>query len=279
MSSGRDACKSAGYWGKLALRWQQLGPPLRPSAEDLAVCQEVIGRWSGSARAPRAMVLGTTPEYFHLPWSAGTELVAVDYTQAMIDRVWPGGAGGAICADWQSLPLADASRDIVLCDGGLLTLRFPEGVRKLAENLRRIIAPQGFCVFRCYVLPEKRETVETVLGDFRAGRISNLNELKMRLWLAANARGEEGVELAHVWEIVHDIMGDADESAQKTGWPTALLRAIDHYRGCSVRFFFFDVKALCDIFCREIGGFELVEVRVPGYAMGPQCPTVVFRRA
>ena len=139
------------HWTKISRRWKQLAPPLRPCAEDIAGYTEVIRLWTTSFGVPRALILGVTPELYYLSWPAGKELIAVDHTQGMIDTVWPGPKSSAICAGWTELPLPDRSRDVVLCDGGLNGLSYPDDLSRLVHELHRVVAPNGLCGIRLFV--------------------------------------------------------------------------------------------------------------------------------
>ena len=46
--------KASPHWHAIARRWNQVGPPLRPATEDLAVHASVIERWASAHGAPRA---------------------------------------------------------------------------------------------------------------------------------------------------------------------------------------------------------------------------------
>ena len=77
------------HWSDTARLWEQLGPPLRPSREDTEFVQSAIDAWAVGKRAPRALILGVTPELYKLRWPAGADVLAMDHTQAMIDCVLP----------------------------------------------------------------------------------------------------------------------------------------------------------------------------------------------
>ncbi len=51
-------------WDEIAHHWDDWGPPLRPSAEDLAITRHEVTRWhSGmSGEAVRIFLCGVTPE-------------------------------------------------------------------------------------------------------------------------------------------------------------------------------------------------------------------------
>ena len=99
----------------------------------------------------------------------------------MISHIWPGPAAHVIQADWRELPLADASLDVVVCDGGLHLLDYPQGQSQLARTLARAIAPDGLFAVRLFVPPPQPETEAEVLAALLAGRIPDLNCLKLRL--------------------------------------------------------------------------------------------------
>ena len=56
------------------------------------------------------------------------------------------------------------------------------------------------------------------------------------------------------------------------------MRAIDAYRHATSRYYLVGVDAVVDLFTAG-GDFEKLRVEVPGYTLGEQCPTVVFRRS
>ena len=47
---------TSGHWSEIARRWAQVGPPLRPSAEDVAFYAGVVRQ----VKSPRALILGVT---------------------------------------------------------------------------------------------------------------------------------------------------------------------------------------------------------------------------
>jgi hypothetical protein len=62
-----DPDRQRRYWNAIAGRWRLLGPPLRPSAPDLAVMQAAVaGQARRAGRPLRAALLGVTAEIAHL---------------------------------------------------------------------------------------------------------------------------------------------------------------------------------------------------------------------
>jgi SAM-dependent methyltransferase len=266
------------HWSDIARQWEQIGPPLRPCVQDVAFYTDTIDRGVRNNGTLRALILGVTPELYHLPWPKGTDVLAVDHTQEMIDTVWPGPRDAAICADWTDLPLESTTCDIALCDGGLHLLSYPQGQQKLVQNLHRIVRPNGLCVLRLFVPPSQRESTDDVLRDLLAARISNLNILKLRLGMALQEDITQGVQLADVWDTIHCVAPDLEQLARQIGWSLEHLQAIHTYRDCLKRYHFFGLTEVRRLFCDNPGGFVVETVHIPNYELGELCPIVVLRR-
>lgn len=274
--TGRSA-ERASQWAKVARNWKLHGPPLRPSPEDVRFSEEAVSAWRGQG-APRVLLLGVTPELYRLPWQEGTDFLAVDRTMEVIEAVWPGPREAVRCENWLEMKLPAASRDIVLCDGGLNLLAYPEEQQQLASILREVLAEEGLCILRLFVRPAERETRDAVLADLMMGRIPNMNVLKLRLWAALQESPSQGVELDTVWRTVQGATGSLEELASRLGWPLEETLFINAYRDSTTRYWLGTVDEVAKIFCQEVGGFELASMHVPSYQCGRQCPTVVLRR-
>jgi hypothetical protein len=225
------------------------------------------------------LLLGVTPELYRLPWPKATDFLAVDRTQAMIDSVWPGPKEAVQCMDWLALQLPDSSRDVVLCDGGLHLLAYPQQQGQLVELLRGILSDGGLCILRLYVPPPQRESPDAVLRELLEGRISSLNILKLRLGMSLMESASEGVELGTIWRAIHAVAPDLQQLALRIGWPVEHMLAIYTYRGSTARYHFVTVDQVYDLFCGRPGGFKVHRLRVPSYELGERCPTIVLRRS
>jgi SAM-dependent methyltransferase len=265
-------------WSAVARQWEQIGQPLRPTAQDLDFVSAAIGTWVSQHHTPRALVLGVTPELYNLPWPLGTDILAIDHTQAMIDAVWPGPKDAAICAEWTEMPLPDSSRDIVLCDGGVILLHYPDDHRKFVDQLSRIIAPGGLCILRLFVPPEEREDIESVFRDLLESRIANLNLLKLRLGMAMQPSASQGIQPRQVWNAIHQVAPDLDHLAERIGWPIEHLLAINAYRDRATSYHFLSIQQVLELFCTTQAGFEHESTHIPDYELGERCPTLVLRR-
>jgi SAM-dependent methyltransferase len=267
------------HWQEMARQWARLGSPLRPPAEDICFYAKTVQCWTQhSKRPPRALILGVTVEIYHLPWPSGTGLLALDHTGGMIEAVWPGPPGTAVCGDWQAIPLACNSRDVVFCDGGTSVLAYPDETRRMIASLERVLAPGGICALRLYAPPARKESPDAVLCDWLAGRIANLNLLKLRLAMAMQQDPREGVELRKIWEAIATAAPDFEALASRIGWSLDHLMAINAYRSSPVRYYFPTESQVLELFEESGREFQIQEIHRPTYALGERCPTLVFRK-
>ena len=266
-----------GQWPAVARNWPLIGSPLRPAAADCTAFGAALGRWSAAhpGVAPRGLILGVTPELYELAWPDQSLLRAADRTEAMIRHIWPGPPQNALRSDWRSLPLADASTDIVLCDGGLHLLDYPAGQQALCDELARVLAPGGMAVFRLFVPPGQPEMPEAALRSLREGGIRDLNCLKLRLGMALQATPQQGVALAEVWRTLRgEVRDDWRELADRLGWRLDELSVIDAYRDSGASYHFVSTAQAVETFRRS--GLECLDIRPQPYLMGTQCPVVSF---
>lgn len=270
-------CGSVNHWEELSRHWDQVGAPLRPSPRDVAFYQRAVDELA-SLRSPlRAMILGVTPELYRLEWPTGSSVGAVDRNEVMIRAIWPGPPEAVHRGEWTELEMDADSQDIVLCDGGLQLLQWPAEHRTLARHLGRVLAPGGTFVVRMFVPPGQPESVTTVVDDLLAGRIANLNILKIRLGMAMSRGAPPSVRLCDVWEAVNRVAPDLQALAHRIAWPLEHLLAIHTYRDQLTEYVFVNVEQIRKAFC-DPGAFELHRVDVPDYSLGERCPTVTLRR-
>lgn len=272
-----DQPVAPGHWDTVARAWGHVGPPLRPSDQDLAFVTEAGRASVASGGLRRVVVLGVTTELATSAWPDDTQVFGVDHTRAMVESVWPRERGTAVLGDWTALPIASGSVDLVAGDGGFHLLDLP-GQARVAAELARVVRPGGHAALRLFVPPTRAETPATVLADLRAGLVRDLNELKLRLWMAMQVDAAAGVGLDDVWRAVADMAGsDPDAFASAIGWDPEHLAALASYRGSSERYHLVDVDSAVSTLTRD-GRLEVADVCVPSYARGGQCPTVILRR-
>lgn len=266
-------------WRGHALQWERVGPPLRPRARDTEKMGRIADAWTSRHGSPEVLVLGVTPETARLDWPEGTDLLAVDRSRMMIDRVWPGFPSpgeGVLRADWGALPLADRSRDLVLGDGVFTVLAYPEDYRTLLASLRRILRPGGLFAVRTFVLPGEPERPAAVCRAAMAGEIGTFHAFKLRLLMALQPDPDTGVRTGDVWTYWSREGPAADDLAERSGWPRREIETIDAYRGREAVYSFPTLEELRSLAAEE--GFEEVDRFRPARESDERCPTLVFTR-
>lgn len=249
-----------------------MGPPLRPSPEDIAVMRREVRARERGGHGARVLVMGVTPELAGL----GSHTLAVDRNPSMIRGVWPDFGrkpGSYVCADWGQLPVADGSRDLVLCDGGLTLARFPDGYRAWAREVSRVLSTGGRAVVRAFVLPEEPETAEAVLEDLEGGAIRSFHAFRWRLAMALQRDVEEGVGVDEVWRFWDREGRLALARATSPAWPDEVVHTIEAYRDLTLRLRFPTLGAVRSVL-QEL--FEERQCYVPRYELGARCPTLVL---
>lgn len=241
--------------------------------------QRVQEAWSSRHGSPRTLILGVTPEMARLGWPQGTDLLAVDRSREMIARVWPGfptPGGGALCADWRALPLAERSRDLVLGDGVFTVLAYPEDYRALAASLRRVLGPDGLFAFRTFVRPDRDERPAAVCDAAMDGEVDSFHAFKLRLLMSLQPDTATGVRTGDVWACWASDGPGAEELVDRSGWPREQIATIEAYRGRDTVYSFPTLEELRSLLAEE--GFEEVERFRPTYELGARCPTLVWAR-
>ena len=264
------------HWESMAEVWEKVGPPLRPSAEDQHLYWSLIDPWIRDYPRPRILLLGVTPELYRLPWPAEHDLLAIDRSREMIYRFWLGSPVQMMEADWTELPLPNESRDLAVCDGGLILLD-REGRKRLADRLHSVLVPGGRCVFRLFIAPAVQETPAAILDDLFASRIPSLNILKLRLGPALRESPDQGTAMREVWKTLRATAENWETLAARLGWKLEELRAVDAYRDSTARYYYRSQAHLEKTFCAE-GKFVQVGSRLGNYPYAERCPLVAFER-
>jgi SAM-dependent methyltransferase len=267
------------HWSHMARLWRLVGPPLRPSPEDLAIFQGAIDRWRAEHRAPpRVLILGVTPELHALDWPGGTSMRALDGSLQMIKEVWPGPPESALLGSWTAIPLADASVDIVVCDGGFGMLPYPHGQTALLTELRRTLSPGGIFAVRLFAPKGRTGNVADVFDKLAAGRIPGLDSLKLHLWGALHGDAAQGVRPRDVVAQILCAAGSFDRLAQDHGWSLEHVRSLELHRQSSATYYLTEAAEVVRMACEEPGGFAIQAVVEPAYELGSCCPILALKR-
>lgn len=215
------------HWQDFADKWNRLGSPLRPCAEDVENFRHAMGGDPG-----RCLLLGVTPELAGLT----SQLTAIDNSAAMIGALWKN-SREAILGDWLDLPFATGSFDTVIGDGCLTLLPRPVQHKIFFAQLHRVLAPGGKIVLRLFVSPEEGESCEFVCNEALAGKIKGFHAFKWRLSMAiASKSADRDLAVADTYRIFERFIPDREQLASATGWPFEDMETINVYRDSDARY-------------------------------------------
>jgi len=219
--------------------------------------------------------LGVTPEIADYPWASDLQLTAIDASEEMIQKVWPGdnATRKAVLGNWLALPFPEASFDLILNDAGLLLMAGAEKLRAAAEELRRVLRPDGRVVLRHFARVSPAESLDAIAEAAEHGKFSNFNELKLCLLMAIEAgKAGAGVRLAEAHECFQQLFPDRAQLASRLGCDPRTVATIDAYRGREARYTFHSLDEMAQAF----DAFTL-QVGPPGhYPAAERCPVLVF---
>jgi len=265
-------------WNGRAPQWQHVATPLRPDAEDVRLTEDLVAGVCAAERAPRAALLGVTPELAQMRWPAGTLLVSLDYSIGMIRGVWPARSvttpAVAVCGDWRAMPLRDRSLDVMVGDGSYNALDCLADYTAMSQEIRRVLRLDGRLVLRFFVRPAEAESSGAVFEDLNAARIGSFHVFKWRLAMALHGDFGTGVRLGDVWDAWNASVPDPVALAHYLDWPLAVVTAIDAYKGADTCYTFptyDEIRSLLAPFLDE------VSCHTPNYEIGDRCPTFVFK--
>ena len=265
------------YWNSFADSFRALGPPLRPSAEDIGSMEEAAYAWAAAhpGRPLHALLLGVTPGIAEMRWPDRTSLMAVDSSPAMTRAVWPGNISGkrwVVCGDWHALPRAERSCDFVVGDGSINCLSYPDGYRALAAGVHRVLRDDGLFVLRCYLRPELQESPEDVVA--RTAAFPSFHHFKFSLLMAMQRCVCEGIAVDRVHRFWAGLKLEEESLAARTGWEKSAIRTIEFYRGTNTVHTF---PSLAELRAMLLEFFDEISLTRPSYPLGKRCPTLVLK--
>jgi SAM-dependent methyltransferase len=254
-------------WRNFPGVYHRLAPPLRPASGDVERMRKAI-----CGCDDHSLLLGVTPGIAAL----GKDLVAVEGSRAMIDRLWPGDQPDrrAIVGDWTALPFETGQFGAVIGDGALNSVA--GGLDSLIGEIARVLRVGGIAAQRIFASPDDRESLETVRSDALAGRIGNVHALKWRIAMAIAEAPDYLVAVADILGTFNAMFPDRSELASVTGWDPLEIDTLDAYVGAWHSLCFPTRGAVEARGSGRFASFRLVESE--GYPLAERCPLVVWTR-
>jgi hypothetical protein len=265
----QTAASASSYWTGLAQCYDLLGPPLRPSQEDVQVFESAV---RAQPRHRRALLLGVTPDIVRMRLPERCSLVAMDRSWPMVRAVAPRDRP-AVCADWLALPIRPYSCDIVLGDGSL-SMVDPQRSRRMAEAIHSALHPDGTLILRCYFQPSVQENPDGVFAELRRGLIPSFHHFKLRLLMAMQPDFRQGVAVHQVWDRWRRERVDPSSLPAVTAWQPPVVAMMEHYRDTDTVYWF---PTLTEFRSVIRGVFAEVSLTIPAGNLAERCPILVLK--
>jgi len=219
--------------------------------------------------------LGVTPEIALHPWAPDTHITAIDASEEMIRHVWPGDSPvrRAVHGNWLQMPFADTSFDLIVNDAGLLLVAGAEKLRAAADELRRVLRPDGRVVLRHFARPASPEPLDALVRAVADGKLRNFHELKLRLLMVLETeKPGAGIRLDDVYDCFNLLFADRALLAGRLGCDPRTVETIDRYRGQEARYTFHSLAEMATAF----HAFTLTMGPDGHYPSAERCPVLTF---
>ena len=246
------------HWAARSLTYGQSGPPLNPN-------QEIIdGFTSLVPTSGHILLLGVTAKIH----AAYTHITAVDYSPAMIERVWPGNTETKQVQEgnWLTVDLPENAFDGIVGDGSVNMLAYPADVRRLFERSLTWLKPGGVFAARMWTRPDEPVTRERILAEAQAGKMSFTAFRRLFNMLIADRDGSV-FPVTKIAELFDDLFPDPG----KLPWENT--SSIDAYRTSTATSWFPTRQEILDI---APAGSRFVDVGT--YEIAETCPILTFQR-
>lgn len=271
--------RARSYWDGLGQSFAKLGSPLRPSTEDIQLLEEIVENWSAlhPGEPLQGLLLGVTPGIAAMRWPERSWLMAVDSSLPMARTVWPGNVVGrraVVCGNWLCLPRKGSSCHVVIGDGSINCLTYPDGFRSFAEAVRDVLDDRGLLVMRSYVQSIPREKPDAVYAHACHDSIGSFHAFKLRLLMSLQGNPEQGIAVKKAYESWMTRNLDPQSLPSRAGWEKADIETIEAYQDSSTVYAFPTLAQLRSVLLEF---FEEVSISTHGYEMGDRCPTLVLR--
>ncbi|MBU3693808.1 MAG: hypothetical protein FGM40_03145 [Rhodocyclaceae bacterium] len=269
--------------GTPAGMWSRLGPPLRPSPGDLGIFQRAIDDWQvrrgQEAGAPRALILGATPELWSLAWPDRDKLLVLEPDPVVAAELWPGTPGSVEVRSWQTLSPADGHFDLVFCDAGLHTLGYPNEQADFRRRIAAVTARGALLAFRLLCPPSRHESTHRVTSELWSGNVGDMSQLIFRLTISMQRSPAAGVRLDTVWLKLRSLCKDWHTLSLRTGWDLDSVAVADYFRASQAKHHYFGLVEMLNRFGYSDGQyFQMIRLTTGGGALAAQCPVVTFER-
>lgn len=246
------------HWAARSLTYGQSGPPLNPN-------QEIIdGFTSLVLTSGHILLLGVTAKIH----AAYTHITAVDYSEAMIERVWPGNTDSKTVSldNWLTVDLPKHTFDGIIGDGSVNMLAYPLEVRAIFKRSLLWLKPGGVFACRMWTRPATPVTKERILAEVANPTMGFTAFRRLFNMLIADRDGSI-FPVTKIAELFDEMFPDPSVLP----WPDT--SSIDAYRTSTATSWFPTRQEILDI---APAGSRFVDVGT--YDIADTCPILTFTR-
>lgn len=133
-------------------------------------------------------------------------------------------------------------------DGSANVFDSPRQTDRFFVEVKRILLPEGYGVFRVFCAPEEAWTVADIFRAAERADIASFHSFKFRVAMAvAHETGNPNVPVARVREVILAEYGDHAGLAERTGWPITDIETLEYYEGSVTRLAFPKRREVLDL--------------------------------
>jgi len=265
-------------WSKQSTRWSNVGSPTRPSLEDSAIMTKQARLCLNYIKEPKICVLGVTPEIIQLDWPNKAKLYAFDSSKDMIKKLWIYNRkidSQVSMADWNHLPLKKNSMNFILGDGSFTALQGIEEHKSVTREIERVLKNGGSLIMRCFIRPNKKETINQIKKDVESNKILNFGTLKWRIAMALTDSKTSTVQPSHIYNIFHETFKDLSKLTSYNKWTLDDISTLDSYANMSGFFTFLTESSLKQYMPKNL---KFISKKIGNYELAERCPTMLFKK-
>ena len=252
------------HWAARSQHWGKLGPPLIPN-------QEVIDAFTALIPTDkRILMLGVTPQIAN----AYTHVTAVDYSQPMIERVWPGNTETkcAIEDDWLTVGLDDNQFEGLLGDGSINMVGYPDDIRFMFDRAYRWLHPNGTFAMRFFTRPATPVTRDQLIEEALNPTMGfSAYRRLLPMYIAAH-EGNSCIRTVRMLEVFDEMF--PDRGVLK--WDPEIIASIDSYRGSVATSWFPTRQEILDFVHPAARDVRFVDTGT--YEIANTCPILTFTK-
>lgn len=265
-------------WTEQCIRWAHVGAPTRPTSEDSAIMIQLAKSCLSEIEEPNISVLGVTPEIIQLDWPSQTKLYAFDSSADMIKKWWRQNKkidSKVFLSDWKHLPVVNGSMNMILGDGSFTALQSVEEHQSVISEIDRVLQKNGYLIMRCFIRPDKKETVNQIKKDVETNKIQNFGTLKWRIAMALTDPKTSTVQPSYIYNIFHETFKDLSKLTRHNHWSRDLISTLDSYANMTGFFTFLTEASLKKYMLKNI---KFLSKKTGNYELAERCPTILFKK-